>query len=65
MTKADRTRIRRQLHAVLLAGEMLSNVAFNAKQNRGLDERYRRPLGELQPKWDAAVRALPRWMKRP
>jgi hypothetical protein len=41
---------------LLLAGQMLSNCAYNLKQSRALDERTRTSLGEAQERWDAVVK---------
>lgn len=57
MTKADRTRIRRQLDAVLRAGKALavpsgSYLASDTEQAQAKN-------------WNAAVRNLPKWMRQP
>ena len=47
--------VRRPSAAIMRAGGRLSNCAYNMKQDKRIDESYRRSLKESQEAWDKAV----------
>jgi hypothetical protein len=52
LTKREREAVAQ----VLFVGGALSNVAFNLKQGRSLQQHDRAQLANLQERWDAAAR---------
>lgn len=46
-----------EIEELMLAGQLLSNCAFNLKQDARLDAREQKSLSEAQQRWDAAARA--------
>lgn len=45
---------RNKLEALLFAGSMLSNIAFNGKQDSRIPEDYKGSMGKYQREWDKA-----------
>lgn len=55
-------RVRRDIFNLCVAGQQLSNIAYNWKQDTNRPDLDRQMLKECQEKWDAARNKLPRWM---
>lgn len=59
-----KNRVAKSLRALLIAGQKCSNVCHNLKQRQSssVSDDNRRSMDDSQRDWDAAVRALPKWM---
>ena len=58
-------RLKRILFNLCIAGQQLSNIAYNWKQQDDRPEHDRKVLKECQQQWDAASAKLPKWMTKP
>jgi hypothetical protein len=54
--KRKRKMKKKILDNLLMYGEFMSNILFNAKQDGTIPENYRRHFKEYQEKWDKAYR---------
>jgi hypothetical protein len=57
-----RAYVKRKIAKLKQAGGILSNVAFNSKQNKALPRDLRVQLERYQKEWDKALSEMPRWM---
>lgn len=54
--------MRRNIFNLCVAGQQLSNIAYNFKQDENRPDRERQMFEECQKEWDAARNKLPRWV---
>jgi hypothetical protein len=66
MTKAELIAEVEWLRDLKAVGEMMSNLCFNGKQDRGIPDSYRSLMTTCQLQWDATLKRRPKvteWTK--
>lgn len=62
--KVNQEMVIKIIKPVLIAGDLLSNIAYNIKQRSDVPIEVKESCEKYQVKWDETRNSLPKWMRQ-